>query len=97
MKGITGNFALEAYRRTAVAPVTSQAAQPSAETPTSPERAPTEAAKVSISSQARDLATNGPGGEVNSKKVESLKTAISDGSFKVNSNLVAERLVDTLG
>ena len=95
MKGITGNSALEAYRRVALSPVTStsKAAEPQA--PATPERHPVEAAKLSISTEARELASKGDA-QV-SKKVESLKAAISDGSFKVNSHLVASRLLDTLG
>ncbi len=96
MKGITGNSALEAYRRVALSPVTStnKAAEPQA--PATPERHPVEAAKLSISTEARELASKGDA-QVSSKKVESLKAAISDGSFKVNSHLVASRLLDTLG
>jgi flagellar biosynthesis anti-sigma factor FlgM len=60
------------------------------------ERQPAEAVKVSISTEARELASKGDA-QVSSKKVESLKAAISDGSFKVNSHVVAARLLDTLG
>jgi flagellar biosynthesis anti-sigma factor FlgM len=96
MKGITGNSALEAYRRVALSPVNSanKPAEPQAAAPA--ERQPAEAAKVSISSEARELASKGDA-NVSSQKVESLKTAISDGSFKVNSHLVASRLLETLG
>ncbi len=96
MKGITGNSALEAYRRVALSPVNSasKAAEPQA--PASAERTPAEAAKVSISTEARELASKGDP-KVSSSKVESLKAAVSDGTFKVNSHLVASRLLDTLG
>ncbi len=94
MKGITGHSALEAYRRVALTPVnpSSSTAQPAAG---NAERAPTEAAKVSISSEARDLAHNEA--SVSSQKVETLKAAVKDGSFRVNSQKVAERIVDSLG
>jgi negative regulator of flagellin synthesis FlgM len=96
MKGITGNPALEAYQRVALTPV--NPTQPASEaTPAHGER-PTsgEAAKVTISAQARELAAGGDE-QVNAEKVESLKSAIADGSFKVDSNLVAERILDTVG
>ena len=95
MKGITGNSALEAYRRVQLTPVNpaQSSAQPA---PATAERHPTEAAKVSISSEARELATKGEA-NVNTKKVESLKASIADGSFKVDSHLVAKRMLDTLG
>jgi len=96
MKGITGNSALEAYRRVALAPVTSATPAAKPEAPAHAERQPVEAAKVSISTEARELASKGEA-KVSSKKVEALKAAISDGSFKVNSHVVASRLLDTLG
>jgi negative regulator of flagellin synthesis FlgM len=96
MKGITGNSALEAYRRVALAPVNSATKAAAPQAPPADERPPAEAAKVSISTEARDLAAKGDA-QVSSKKVESLKAAISDGSFKVNSQVVAARLLDTLG
>ncbi|HVW23865.1 MAG TPA: flagellar biosynthesis anti-sigma factor FlgM [Polyangiaceae bacterium] len=96
MKGITGHSALEAYRRVALSPVNSTSKAAEQQAPAAVERQPVEAAKVSISSEARDLASKGDA-SVSSQKVESLKTAISDGSFKVNSHLVASRLLDTLG
>jgi flagellar biosynthesis anti-sigma factor FlgM len=94
MKGITGNPALEAYRRIAVTPVSPAAAASKA----SPgdERQATEAAKVSISSEARSLAAGGET-QVNAQKVEALKSQIADGSFQINSHLVAERLLDSSG
>ena len=46
--------------------------------------------------EARELAAKGEA-KVSSKKVEALKAAISDGSFKVDSHVVANRLLDTLG
>ncbi len=96
MKGITGNSALEAYRRVALAPVNSATPAAAPEAPVTAERHPAEAAKLSISMEARELAAKGES-QVRSQKVESLKAAISDGSFKVNSHVVAERLLDTLG
>ncbi|MBM4361087.1 MAG: flagellar biosynthesis anti-sigma factor FlgM [Deltaproteobacteria bacterium] len=93
MKGITGYPALEAYQRVALTPVSpTRAAAPA----TAAEVTPQSAAKLSISAEARDLATQGET-PVNSKKVDAMKAALRDGSFNVDSRLVAERLVDTLG
>jgi flagellar biosynthesis anti-sigma factor FlgM len=96
MKGITGNSALEAYRRVALAPVNPSAPTAPAETVGTADRAPQQAAKVSISAEARDLAVQGES-KVNQKKVDTLKASISDGSFQVNSQLVASRLLDNQG
>lgn len=96
MKGITGNSALEAYRRVALAPVNPSAQSAPAANVGTAERNPTQAAKVSISAEARDLAVQGDA-KVNQKKVDALKAKISDGSFQVNSQLVASRLLDTQG
>jgi flagellar biosynthesis anti-sigma factor FlgM len=96
MKGITGNSALEAYRRVALAPVNPSAPAAPAEKAGAADRSPTAAAKVSISAQARDLAAKGDV-TVNQKKVDALKSSISEGSFQVNSHLVASRILDTQG
>jgi flagellar biosynthesis anti-sigma factor FlgM len=96
MKGITGNSALEAYRRVALAPVNPSAHSAPAANVGTAERSPAQAAKVSISAEARDLAVQGDA-KVNQKKVDALKAKISDGSFQVNSQLVASRLLDTQG
>jgi flagellar biosynthesis anti-sigma factor FlgM len=96
MKGITGNSALEAYRRVALAPVNPAQPSPGQAASVSGERPPAEAAKVSISTEARELAAKGEA-QVSSKKVESLRASISDGSFKVNSHLVAQRLLNSQG
>lgn len=91
MKGITGNVS-DAYQRFAVKPLSStQQPQSTNERTTRPQA--TEAAKVTISAQARELADGG----INTQKVEELKAAIADGSFKVNSNVVAQRILDGFG
>lgn len=94
MKGITGNIS-DAYQRYAVKPLGSaQQSQGTGATQTATRSGSAEAAKVTISAQARELAS---GGGVNTQKVEALKAAIADGSFKVNSTLVAERILDGFG
>jgi negative regulator of flagellin synthesis FlgM len=96
MKGITGNSALEAYRRVALSPVNSATNAAAPHAPAAAERHPAEAAKVSISTEARELASKGDS-NVSASKVDSLRAAISDGSFKVDSHVVAQRLLSTLG
>jgi len=92
MKGITGNVS-NAYQRYAVKPLSSsQEAQATASKTT--RAATAEAAKVSISAEARELAG---GNGVNTQKVEALKAAIADGNFKVNSNVVAQKILDGFG
>jgi flagellar biosynthesis anti-sigma factor FlgM len=91
MKGITGNVS-DAYQRFAVKPLNAPQ-QPVGTSERTTRVASPEAAKVSISSQARDLASSG----VNTQKVESLKAAIAEGSFKVNSQVVAQRILDGFG
>jgi anti-sigma28 factor (negative regulator of flagellin synthesis) len=54
-------------------------------------------AKVSISSEARQLATSGGQGVLNSEKVDSLKTALESNSLKFDSAKIAERMVAALG
>jgi flagellar biosynthesis anti-sigma factor FlgM len=93
MKGITGNVS-DAYQRYAVKPLSSaQQPQAAGSTEKTARGTSPEAAKVTISAQARELA----GGAVNTQKVESLKAAIADGSFKVNSTTVAQRILDGFG
>jgi flagellar biosynthesis anti-sigma factor FlgM len=91
MKGISGNPALDAYQRFAVKSVSSAQRAEGTEGVAARPKA-TEAAKVSISSEARELASGG--GQVNTQKVDRLKAAISDGSFRVESSVVAQRMLD---
>ena len=95
MKGITGNPALDAYQRVALTPVR-PAGPASKAASTTGQAGSGQAAKVSISSQARELA-GGSSTQVSSQKVEALKAAVQNGSFKVDSHLVAERMLDGAG
>jgi flagellar biosynthesis anti-sigma factor FlgM len=92
MKGITGNPALDAYQRFAVKPV--QSAREADGPAQAGHRPPSpEAVKVNISTEARAAADS----PVNVHKVEGLKAAIADGSFQVDSRLVAQRMLEGLG
>jgi flagellar biosynthesis anti-sigma factor FlgM len=99
MKGITGNPVLDAYQRGGVSKVgaakladSAGAAAPSA----GAGGASTSAVEVSISSQARDLASTA-GAPVNHAKVENVKNQISNGTFQIDSKVVAQRLYSALG
>ena len=97
MKGITGNPVLDAYQRGGVSKV--GAAKPVEQTGApapSAGSASTSAVEVSISSQARDMAAN-VGQPINHAKVEDVKNRISQGTFHVDSKLVAQRLLSALG
>jgi flagellar biosynthesis anti-sigma factor FlgM len=98
MKGITGNPVLDAYQRGGVSKVgaakaveSSNVAAPSAGTGPG-----TAAVSVSISSQARDLAASS-GAPVNYAKVEDVKQKLDQGTLKIDSHLVAKRLLSALG
>ena len=95
MKGITGHSALEAYRRASLDPV-SPARPAEAPAAGAGERHPTEAAKLSISTEARELWAKGEA-QVDRKKVEALKASIADGSFRIDARLVAGRMLDSAG
>ena len=96
MKGITGNPVLDAYQRGGITKV--GAAKPAEQAgPAAPSAggASTSAVEVSISSQARDLAASSK--PVNHAKVEDVKSQISAGTFKIDSKVVAQKLLSALG
>ena len=97
MKGITGNPVLDAYQRGGVSKVgAAKPAETAAPAAPSAGGANTSAVEVSISPQAKELAaTAGP--PVNHAKVEAVKTQISNGTFQIDSQKVAQRLYSALG
>jgi flagellar biosynthesis anti-sigma factor FlgM len=94
MKGITGNPVLDAYGRMAVTPVGAARPAEVIESGGSAGSPATPAAEVSISAHARDLAASG---KFDVEKVEALKTRIAEGTFKINSQDVARRMLEALG
>ena len=87
--------ALDAYVRTAsVHPVGS--AQSPSPVGASTDAAKSEAAHVTISSEARELAA-GAADAIDEKKVAALKERIQDGTYRVNPQILAARLLEKLG
>lgn len=97
MKGITGNPVLDAYQRGGVSKV--GAAMPAEQAgPVTPSVGgpSTSAVEVSISPAARDMAANSSQ-PINHAKVEDVKSRISQGTFQIDSHVVAQRLLSALG
>lgn len=98
MKGIGGNPALDAYQRMSVSGVSAAKTVQRPEA-AKPERAPEEkqmATKVSISSQARQLA-GAAEAQINTQKVDALRSQLSTGTLKMDNTLIANRMLDALG
>jgi negative regulator of flagellin synthesis FlgM len=94
MKGITSNPALDAYQRTAVTPV-SPGPRSSAGGDAAPLLNSSQAAKVSISSEARALASGAS--DIDQSKVEQLKSALAAGTLRFDSSAIAEKMIDQAG
>lgn len=87
------SHALEAYSRVALTPGSASRIAPSpsgASTPVS-----SEAAQINVSPEARNLAVQSS--SVDEKKVAELKAKIDNGTYVVNAQILAARLLDTLG
>ena len=89
-----GSRIVDAYMKTSVVGPTS-AARESQGTASTAAASPSDAAEVSISEEARALMA-GASAPVDHSKIESLKTRIAEGTFKVDAHAVAARLVDKL-
>jgi flagellar biosynthesis anti-sigma factor FlgM len=95
MKGINNNPALDAYQRVAVTPVNT--ARPVDKVDAGIDQAgKDQAAKVTISNTARQLAT-GAGETHNAERVAELKSKVDQGAFQVNSQMVAGQMLEALG
>jgi len=97
MKGISSNSALVAYQRMAVPAVggakPSGATQPQGQV----EERSADAAKVSISSQARSLASQSASGPMDTQKVSELKSQLSAGTYQVDPQRIASRMLGIPG
>lgn len=93
MKGIISNHsaALTKYQRqTAIDPVA--APQIPVQRQSDGAAGSVAAAQVSISAQARELAS-GPG-VMNTQKIDALRQAIQSGTLEFNSSAIAEKMID---
>jgi flagellar biosynthesis anti-sigma factor FlgM len=87
------SHAIDAYARTALASTTP--ARP-VEPPATPvTTSSSEAAQVTVSDEARALAAKGGAG-MDEKKVAALKKQIDYGEYKVNPQMLAMRILDSL-
>jgi negative regulator of flagellin synthesis FlgM len=59
-------------------------------------KAPAETDSVHLSSTVQSLSQSGASGVFDAKKVEEIKAAIADGTFKVDPEKVANGLLDTV-
>lgn len=96
MKGINGNPALDAYHRVAVTPVGAARPADPVATPRDPEISQTQAARVSISSTARELAAHKEE-SLNTDRVQELKQRIAEGNLQVNPQVIASKMLDAIG
>jgi flagellar biosynthesis anti-sigma factor FlgM len=97
MKGITGNPALDAYHRMGISPVGSARPVDRPEASSSGTAAGSSAAQVTISSRARDLATESAGQGVDAAKVESLRNQIAEGTYRSDPRAIAAKMIEQLG
>lgn len=88
------SHAIDAYARTALASTTP--ARPVEQPGTQVTGNHSEAAQVTVSDEARALAAKGGAG-VDMKKVAALKKQVDDGTYKVNPQMLAMRILDSLG
>jgi flagellar biosynthesis anti-sigma factor FlgM len=86
--------AIDAYARTALASTTpARPVEPPATQVTSSNN---EAAQVTVSDEARALAAKSGSG-VDAKKVAALKNQIENGEYRVNPQMLAMRILDSIG
>ena len=88
------SHAIDAYARTALASTTP--ARPVEPAATQVTNSSNEAAQVTVSDEARALAAKGGGG-IDEMKIAALKKQIDEGEYRVNPQIIAMRILDSLG
>ena len=86
--------AIDAYARTALSSTTP--ARPVEPPATQVSSNSNEAAQVTVSDEARALAAKSSAG-MDEQKVAALKKQIADGEYRVNPQMLAMRILETLG
>jgi len=84
---------LDAYVRTSMVGVSKTRKADSTTGAVTDRPATTEAASVTISEEARALVA-GAAAPVDRAKVDSLRASIADGTYQVDSKMIAERMLD---
>ncbi len=93
MKGISSQAAVHAYQRVGVNPVAkAQPAQQPSELKEQSVRQDPGAAKVSISKEARALATENEA-RLDTQKVETLRSQVETGTYQVDASRIAARVL----
>jgi flagellar biosynthesis anti-sigma factor FlgM len=88
------SHAIDAYARTALASTTP--ARPVEPAATQVTNGSNEAAQVTVSDEARALAAKSAAG-IDETKVAALKKQIEAGEYRVNPQIIAMRILDSLG
>lgn len=99
MKINTSNPALDAYQRMAITPVSTTRATQSASVADkpAPSNSDQQIAKISISTEARNLAVSSAQGLSDPEKVQRLRAALDSKELMLDSGKIAERMVRELG
>ncbi len=87
----------QAYNRVALTPVSTSKISSTSSSSGASVPVGTEAAEVSVSEEARARALASGSAGVNETKVAELKSKIDSGTYAVNTQMLAARLLDTLG
>jgi flagellar biosynthesis anti-sigma factor FlgM len=88
------SHAIDAYARTALSSTTP--ARPVEPPPTQVTSSNSEAAQVTVSDEARALAAKAGSG-IDEQKVSALKKQIAGGEYRVNPQMLAMRILDSIG
>ena len=90
-----GTQALDAYQRTMATAPSTAVKSPQAAASTATAAAPQEAATAQFSKEAQALVAKASEG-YDAQKVQALKSQVANGTYQVDSRLVASRMVDQL-
>jgi flagellar biosynthesis anti-sigma factor FlgM len=92
MKGISSQAAVNAYQRAGIKPIGNAQHAPSIKEQQPTPRENPGAAKVSISKEARALATENSA-QLQAQKVDALRAQVESGNYQIDSSRIAERML----